>query len=144
MKLIYKRHKDHDIRIKSATDAIKAILPLELYEAHKKELLGVCIWKITEVDGSKSGVRFWSESAINNSDPKLLIHEHVHTRKELIQRLLEGENVEAVLKDAIACVVKRDEHELLHSFSSSGWQRYKDADIKVYDFKNNLWLQWNE
>ena len=51
MKPEYKKHKDHEKKIKSAITAIKAILPLELYLAHKKELLSICIWKITEADG---------------------------------------------------------------------------------------------
>ncbi len=50
---IYKPHPDRDMRISSAILAIQHIAPLNLYLAHKKELLSVCIWKITEADGKK-------------------------------------------------------------------------------------------
>ena len=85
----YREHKDRTKRIESAIIAINALLPLELYPAHKRELLGICIWKITEADG-KMKVRYWSEGSIVNEKARLQ-HEHVHERKELISRLLNGE-----------------------------------------------------
>ena len=133
----YREHKDRNKRIESAIIAIKALLPLELYPAHKRELLGVCIWKITEADG-KMKVRYWSEGSISNEKAKLQ-HEHVHERKELIIRLLNGEAVELVVKDAIACMVTKEEHLVLGKSSSLGWQRYKEQGIKVFDAKDQRW-----
>ncbi len=137
MKPVYSEHKDRAVRIRSAITAIKAITQLDLYLAHKKELLSVCIWKITEADG-KTKVRYWSEGAVKNREAKLQ-HEHVHERKELIARLLSGEDVDSVVADAIACMVTKEEHQLLCASSSIGWKRYQDAGIKVYDSKNKQW-----
>jgi len=135
---VYKQHKDREQRILSAATAINALLPLELYAAHKKELLGTCIWKITEADG-KTKVRYWSEGAIG-SDKRSLQHEHVHERRELIHRLLSGEPVEIVIKDAVACMVTKEEHRRLGLSNESGWLRYKDSGIQVYDSKKQEWL----
>ena len=137
MKPLYVEHKDRAERIKSAVTAVEAILPLELYLAHKKELISVCIWKITEADG-KSKVQFWSEEAIMDQGGKLQ-HEHVYERKELISRLLSGESVDSVVADAIACMVTKDEHLILSKSDSNGWQRYRDSGIRVYDSKAQLW-----
>ncbi len=133
----YKQHSDREQRISSAIIAINALLPLNLYTAHKKELLSICIWKITEADG-KTKVRYWSEGAID-SNRQSLQHEHVHVRKELIHKLVSGESVDTVIKDAIACMVTKDEHRRLGQSGESGWLRYKDAGIRIYDAKKHEW-----
>jgi len=137
MKPSYVEHKDRAERIRSAITAIRGILPLDIYPAHKRELLSVCIWKITEADGKKK-VRYWSEGAILNQGMKLQ-HEHVYERKELINRLLTNENIEFVVKDAIACMVTVDEHRKLRASTDSGWERYKSVGIRVYDAKVGKW-----
>lgn len=136
----YIPHKDREKRINSAIMAINAILPLDLYLSHKKELLSVCIWKITEADG-KLKVRYWSERSLTVL-PKDLCHEHVFERKELISRLLSGENIDSVVKNAIACMVTKDEHIALNSSSASGWDRYKECGIRVFDSAENEWLEY--
>lgn len=133
----YHEHPDRPKRIESAITAINALLPLDLVEAHKREL-SVCIWKITEADG-KYKVRFWSEGACANPNAKLH-HEHVHQRKELIHRLLAGEDIGRVVTDAIPCMVTEQEHAALGGAPSIGWQRYRDAGIKVFDTKHGKWL----
>lgn len=137
MKPSYVKHKDREARVNSAITAIKAILPLDLYPAHKKELLSVCIWKITEADG-KSKVRYWSQCAVDNKTAKLQ-HEHIHERRELITRLLSGEAIGSVIPDAVACMVTKEEHAKLNASSNQGWQRYKDAGIRVYDAQEQEW-----
>lgn len=141
----YKPHKHGAARRQSAIIALRALLPLPLLAAHKRELLGVCLWKITEADG-KFNVRFWSEKAIaiaqknaNSASRRGLIHEHVYTRKALIARLLGGEAIEAVAADAVACIITAQEHKLLSSAAAAapaaaadGWARYTAANIKVY------------
>lgn len=134
----YLPHRDRERRIASAKTAIKAILTLDLYAAHKKELLSVCIWKITEADG-KTKVRYWSQGAIEDSTQKLH-HEHVHERRELIARLLSGEDVERVVVDAVACMVTQKEHRELSNHCFVGWDRYKEASIRVYDSLEGRWL----
>ncbi len=135
---IYKFHKDRDERLRSAKEAITALLKLDLYLAHKKELLDVCIWKITEADG-KYKTRYWSEGA-TKSEEKYWRHEHVHEKKELITRLIKGERLETVFDDMVACTVTKEEHSLLSKSSSQGWQRYRDANIKVYDSMKSQWI----
>jgi hypothetical protein len=135
---VYKQHKDREQRISSAVTAINALLPLDLYAAHKRELLGICIWKITEADG-KTKVRYWSKGAIGG-DRQALQHEHVHERKELIHRLLSGEPVDVVIKDAVACMVTKEEHRRLGQSDESGWFRYNEAGIQVYDSREQEWL----
>ena len=68
-------------------------------------------------------------------------HEHVITRKVLVDRLLANpDRVEEVLNDAIGCVVLRAEHKLLAAAEKanpnlSGWERYKGAGIAVWDLR---------
>jgi len=133
----YREHKDRDRRVQSAVSAIQAILPVALYPAHKRELLSVCIWKITEADG-KFNTRYWSVGAISNPAEKRQ-HEHVHERKELIGRLLAGEDVLSVMTDAVGCIVTAQEHAALGRSSRSGWDRYKEAGIRVFDAKAREW-----
>ena len=136
-KRVYKPHREREARIKSAVAAISALLPLDLYPAHKKELISVCLWKITEADG-KLNVQYWSEGALS-ADKKELRHEHVYERRELIQRLLDGETPESVVCNAIACIVTREEHKLLSESEESGWNRYSDANVRVFDIKKQEW-----
>lgn len=136
----YKKHKDFDKRIKSAYLAISEILKLDLYFSHKKELLSTCIWKITEANG-KYSTRFISEKALEQIKNKSNIqHEHVFERKYLIEKLLETPSLsEETLNNAIACLVTKDEHKLLTNISKNnlqGWDRYIEANIKVYDLIN--------
>lgn len=135
---VFKPHADRCARIESAKTAIRAITALDLYPAHKKELLSICIWKITQADG-KYKVRYWSEGAVR-ADKRKLQHEHIVERKELIQRLLAGEEVESVVADAVACIVTKVEHTLLGKTRASGWSRYNEAGIRVYDSMDGIWL----
>ncbi|MBF6650135.1 hypothetical protein [Methylobacter sp. BlB1] len=137
----YIPHPNREKRINSAIVAIKALLPLDMYLAHKKELLSTCIWKITEADG-KLKVRYWSEGALSASS-KDLRHEHVFERRELISRLLSGENIDSVVNDAVGCLVTKDEHTVLTLSVASGWNRYKDCGIMVFDSEKQEWLKIN-
>ena len=127
------------MRINSAHTAVRAILPLDLYPSHKKELLSACIWKITEADG-KLKTRYWSKGALS-AQRKDLRHEHVIERKELIARLLSDEDVDSVLESAIACIVTKQEHITLTRSAKSGWDRYKDCEIGVYDSAADEWME---
>lgn len=134
----YKKHEEHDKRIKSAKTIINSLLSLDIYFLHKKELINVAIWKISEADG-KYKVRYWSEGALLSKQNNWH-HEHVYTRKELVDRLLSGEEVDNVIQNIIACVVTRDEHKKLSQSKKQGWERYLDMSIKVYDSQEKSWL----
>ncbi len=134
----YKGHRERDDRIKSAITAIKAILPLDLYPAHKRELLGICIWKITEADG-KLNTRFRSIGSLEADKHTKLQHEHVLEMKKIVGLLMQGEiPIEEVVSRAVGCVVTKEEHEKLTQISRNntaldGWKRYLEAGIKVFD-----------
>ena len=136
----YKEHKDREARVKSAVTAIKAIILLNLYPAHKRELLDICIWKITEADG-KLKTRYRSIDSLQSNSETKLQHEHVIEKQKLVSALIAGqESIEDIVEMAIGCVVTKAEHRILTAVSRSeptldGWNRYKKAGIKVFDLK---------
>jgi len=68
-----------------------------------------------------------------------LRHEHVMTRRELVNELYEvGEPV--ALMGARACVVTKKEHRVLDAAPGSSWERYKAAGIRVWDRSTGDWL----
>ncbi len=140
MKYVPDRRRDE--RIRSAAVAMAAILPLEIDVLHKRELLGVCLWKVTEADG-KWNVRYRSEGARGVVGNRDLCHEHVYPRKYLIKCLLDGEPVDSVISKAIACIVTRSEHKLLDDVSESavGWKRYEQAGIRVWNLERSCWME---
>lgn len=143
----YQEHRERDVRIESAKTAIRAILTLDLYPAHKRELLSTCIWKITEADG-KFRTRFRSIGSLNTNIGTKLQHEHVIERRKLISQLLDGtKNVDDVAEEAIGCVVTREEHVQLNVVSRldpnlGGWSRYVQAGIRVFDLKAQAELEF--
>lgn len=132
--------------IESASSAVQQILAMEqILEKHKRELLSAMIWKISEANG-KWNTRYFSENALNNAGARLQ-HEHVVTRKSLIDKLLaRPEDFQTILEQIIACVVTTDDHKALSMFDSEeGWERYKKAGLKVWDRQTEQWLweKWN-
>jgi hypothetical protein len=111
------------------------------------------IWVITEADGLtaekrtgyKKKITYISEGVKKRRDKgdqsiKGLIHEHVYIRKGIVLKLLNGKgrNIEKILKNAIGCVVTNKEHKKLHEIiGCDGWERYKKANIKVYNSKTD-------
>jgi hypothetical protein len=137
--MTYRIHPDAERRIESAIRAAEAILRVDLYPAHKRELLSVCIWKATEAAPmSKYQTRFRSRASLGVSDSQLA-HDHVKQRKRLIDEMLaHPERTAQILETAIACVVTREEHDRLTRISNEqpsidGWDRYKTAAIDVVD-----------
>jgi len=130
-------HSDLLERRRSAMRAAKAILGLDLYLAHKRELLSVCIWKITEADG-KYTTRFRTRGSLT-ADRTELQHEHVCERRVLIEELLASPHAaDSILERAIGCVATTAEHRSLTTLSRNrpdldGWDRYREAGIEVVD-----------
>jgi hypothetical protein len=112
-----------------------------------RELIGICIGKITEADG-KLNTRFRSVGSLDATRETKLQHEHVLEMKKLISDLIDRrETVESVIEKAIGCVVTRDEHSILSAVSKKepelhGWERYKRAGIRVFDLEENKELQF--
>lgn len=133
------RRRDADRRIASAKLAMRAILPLQLFPAHKKELLTICLWKLTEAEGrGKYATRYCSLRALSAPRSELE-HEHVFERRKLVSLLLrDPSKVDEVARLAVGCVVTREEHARLTKICRdnpdlSGWERYRAAQIEVVD-----------
>jgi hypothetical protein len=133
----FRRH-DADARIESALEAIRALLPLALLPAHKRELISICLWKLTEADGGKYGTRYRSEAALDAPRSKLA-HEHVYQRARMVRAMLaEPHRLEEFARRAVGCVVTREEHKRLTALGVArpeldGWARYEAAEIRVVD-----------
>lgn len=137
----YSKKKNSEEIITSATNAIGQILEINnIVEKHKKQLLSVMIWKISEANG-KYNLQYFSEGTLSKSDVSIY-HEHVVTRKELIKLLLkQPSQYKKILSRVTACVVTKSEHNLLEKYEGlSGWNRYKKAEIRVFDRKEKKWL----
>jgi len=86
----YLPRPDRNERFASAIKAAEALVNLDLYPQHKRELLNICVWKTTEVDG-KFNIRFCTQGALEAGPETKLNHEHVIERKKLVDRMLAGE-----------------------------------------------------
>jgi hypothetical protein len=135
----FRRHLDADARASSARRAIAALLPLDLYPAHKRELLSICLWKLSEADGlSKYRTRFCSRRALK-ADRAELAHEHVFERRKMVEQLISGtSSLEQIAMRAVGCTVTRKEHARLSAISRrrpdlDGWDRYRAARVRVID-----------
>ncbi len=134
----FKEHPDTKVRFESAVLAAKAILQLDLYPPHKRDLLKICIWKITEANG-KYKTRFRTRASQLVECSKTLAHEHVFRMKFLIDDLIYApSNADSILERAVGCTVTRSEHEKLSALDRrlsdiDGWARYREAMIEVID-----------
>jgi len=131
--------KDSEMRVASALVLVQAILNVseQMVQSHLRESLSIAIWKYTECNG-KYTTRFRSRGAVESPKSKLN-HEHVFTRKSLIDELLGSpENSEIIMSKAVACTVLTSEHALLRAVEKQnpslvGWNRYRAAGIEVFD-----------
>ncbi len=131
--------------IESASSAIAAILEMDhiVLPEHKKTLLSRMIWKITEAHG-KYNTRYCSQAALQQRAK--LRHEHVYTRKSLVERLMQTPgDLENILNHAIGCTVTDSEHKRLTRVGKDldGWGRYEKAKIKVFDRKERKWFSYS-
>ncbi len=135
----YFQKKNREEIISSAVSTVKQILAMQdVLEKHKREILSVMIWKISEANG-RWNTRYFSAGVLSDKDEKLQ-HEHVVPRKFLIDRLLNNpKSYKSILSEITACIVTKEEHQKLNS-SNSSWGRYKQAGIKVWDRLEEKWL----
>lgn len=138
-----KNNLKSDLKKKSAAYLIKHLLKVEAggYEkSHLSELLSTLIWKFTEANG-KHKLDFMSLRAMSETNKKNLIHEHVFERAKLVSRLLEpNAKVDTILKDAVACLVTKEDHDQLSKVDKNleGWDRYIAAGIDVFDSSSGV------
>ena len=81
-----------------------------------------------------SGYRSVGARELAPADRRVLRHEHVETRKQVIDEITAepSRTRESVL--ALACVVTESEHQRLTAVSEHlrGWDRYRGAGVDVY------------
>ncbi|MEK6893701.1 MAG: hypothetical protein AABX07_05880 [Nanoarchaeota archaeon] len=133
--MIYKPKDNREQKLKEMFDTTKRILSFNLSEKLRKKLIDILIWCISEVDG-KTNLKYRSKGALDPRNKEELIHEHVFTKKQIYNNLIKSpDKTEQILKKIVACAVTKDEHDKLTKFdkSFSGWERYKQAQIEVYD-----------
>jgi hypothetical protein len=82
----------------------------------------------------------------NHQDFKVQL-EHVTPRKIIIREILKFNKEEDVSKyldeKCVGCLVLKAEHKVLNdnTYNSKDlWQRYKDADVRVFDTEKNEWI----
>jgi hypothetical protein len=130
-----------DINRRSAIALARHIVAIrhpDILPAHLRRALDAAIWAYTKADG-KYSTRYRSVGALGEMNRRRLTHEHVVTRKLLVDRMLaEPQRVGEILATAVACVVTREEHRRLSEAtradpSLEGWDRYAAAGIEVVD-----------
>lgn len=130
---------DRAERLSAAIAAARfAVTHPDLHVAMRKRVLVQATWEATEVDG-KLTPRYRSPAAMQYNGPKYhaqLRHDHVHTRALLIEQMLtHPEQLEDIMRRAVACLVTAEEHTRLGIFDTShtGWERYLAARVDVLD-----------
>lgn len=130
--------------MRSALALAKGVLSVasEIRPPRLHKALSEAIWEYTEAD-DKYGCRYRSVGALSETDRSQFRHEHVVTRKHIVQSLLaEPDRVEEILADSVACVVTKEEDARLRQVPRGieGWERYHRAGIAVWDAANDRWL----
>jgi hypothetical protein len=126
-------------QIENSKTIIRAVLMLDIHEDMKRKVVDTMLWNITGAFG-KFHTKYISEGAkLSKGDP--LRHEHVFTKKSLINRIMDKtEDLDKILLDAIGCVVTKYEHERLHNKGKDeeGWKRYIKAEVGVWELDDDL------
>ncbi len=125
---------DRQEKLESATRLAKLVVKARgLHPAHRRHVLSIAIWKATEAD-SKMNPRFRSRGVMKGAVGILVNHEHVVTRKFLIDAMLAAPGqVQEIMDLAIGCLVTRDEHRRLSKAGGWGWSRYINGNVAVVD-----------
>lgn len=142
----YTRADAAQSKLVSARELVNvALRETGMLRSHRKHLIKLAQWWVTEADG-KWKTRFRSEVVIqlaqNEPDSQVPInHEHVYGRAELAERMMEDPSqVDAILELCVGCIVTVDEHRILSAQRDvQGWDRYRDAGIRVLDTATPGW-----
>lgn len=138
----WKPSSEKEVRLRSGAALVAFVLgEPSIVLDHQRRVLREVLWSVTEIDG-KYTTRFRSVGTLQLEEADRIAnwqsnlrHDHVLTRKSLIEALLAGANPYDVLSTAVACTVTRAEHTRLSSFDRSheGWARYAEAGVQVID-----------
>src|SRR5437660_1282170 len=89
--IVFEPHPQSEERKRSAITLIKYLLAAkqpDVLPAHRRELLGVLLWKLTEAESSHKHItRFRSQGALDCGDKAKLRHEHVYQQEKMIAAL---------------------------------------------------------
>jgi len=124
--------------VESAVYLIKLILRdgAEILPKHRREVLSVALWKITEAESQhKHRTRFCSQAVFSSTDCECR-HDHVFQKQKMIDDLIKAgpDAVDEIVGRAIGCTVTTDEHLALNQYQHlDGWERYRQAGITVID-----------
>jgi len=136
---VFEPHPQSEERKRSAAALIKYLVAErkpEVLPSHLRELLSILLWKITEADSHKYKTRFQTQGAMDCSEKSKLRHEHVFQRSKMIAALEKAapQEIDAILEKAVGCTVTIEEHTRLSRFDEEyGWERYRKAEIVVFD-----------
>lgn len=140
----YRPRHDACERRASARELIRAILHAPgLLPAHRKELIGLALWKVTMADTFDSGLRYQSQGAYERPDAKLQ-HEHVYRWERMAAALIaQPDRIDELLDQAVGCLVTVEEHRRLGQIGGDvgGWERYARAGIAVIDMATGTPLE---
>ena len=105
---------------RSAVTLIKYLLSKKRPEVlctHRRQLLTILLWKITEAEGGKYNTRFQSSGATKCGKKKLR-HDHVFQRAKMVTALEKAapNKVDKILATAVGCAVTIKEHDRLSNF----------------------------
>ena len=120
-----------------------------LLDQQRRYVLDRATWAVTEITPAVTTKyfrqRFWSRNALawakqpsatKSSSGKALRHEHVVERRDLITALTSASTMAqaaAILDRAVACVVTKQEADVLDAVTGVGWTRYRTANLVVFD-----------
>lgn len=118
-----------------------------MLQRHRKHLLKLAQWYVTEADG-KWRTRFRSSLVLSLAQQHIAAgefvpgvsdvsvnHEHVYGRAAMADKMLAGEQIADTLALCIGCVVTVGEHQRLTNLPANvhGWARYQHAGVEVRD-----------
>ena len=136
-KALFKTSPDVESDLKDVMRVMTNILSLNINIVIKKRMLNHAIWEVAYATGNFKG-RYRSQGVIDSVE-KEIQRDHVHQKKDTVDRLLKGQaSVEQAVENTIHCVVTREEHHRLSDYSKlnpevDGWNRYKNIGVVVYD-----------
>lgn len=115
----------------------------QILPEHRNKVLSGVQWMISQASG-KYATRYRSEAVVElatnvPTSATKINHEHIFTRKHIIQQLLANpQNSDLILDQVVACIVTKEQHEKLSVVAPVlvGWDRYRQAGIKVLDMSN--------
>lgn len=123
--------------VDDAKAVINAVLPLNVDKRIKKNVINLMIWHISGSDATEKS-RYITEKAKNCPDSETITAQ-VNPLGNLAVKILENPlSFDTIMQSVISCTVSKDELKELSRIDKEnpglqGWQRFKKAQITIYD-----------